>query len=178
VTERRRHPLPGEVVRGVVAVEEVGEEPAGTGLPGDATEVDDVRGNPHACVVVEIAGFAELDCERVDTRQSGVSGGDVLRELFGVVVRREASFVRFKVAPHAVAEEEIQPLVVITPRQLGEQLLDGGGIVSGDGGVADFSKGKQAVADVGGEAGYAAVEVAAGGGVAGEIGAFEKFKAG
>ena len=74
-------PLPGEVIAGRVPVQEVLEETACAGLPPDAPKVNDVGGEPHAGVVVEVAGGLKADHKGVHAGEgdggAGEAGGQI-----------------------------------------------------------------------------------------------------
>jgi hypothetical protein len=160
------HPLPGEIVGGGVAVEQVREEPARASLPLDAAPVHHVGGQPHAGVIVEIAGVAKFFAESIHAGEAGGGIGDVGRHFRGVV--RVAGFVGLAVLPDAAAPGGVEALPIVAPSEFADKFGGLGGV--GDAGLGEAAgtvERDEPVTDVGRKPGDEAVEVVAGAGVAG-----------
>ena len=167
VAERARHPLPRQIIAGRIAIKQVLQKPTGTGLPGYLAPVDDVGGQPHAGVVVQIAGAGELIGKGIHTGQVGLAGADVVGELAGVVLGRVAGFVGLAVLPDAVADVGVDALPVVAPGQFVDELLPLIGVFDAiPDGITHLGEAEYAVADIGAEARDGAIEGIAGSGVA------------
>ena len=125
MAEAAGHPLPAEVVAGGIAIEQVPQEPARPGLPAHASPVHHVGRQPHAGVVVQPARAHQLCREGIDAGQAGGGGRQVRGEVGGVGLGRVAGLQRFAIIPDAVAPLAPEPLPVIAPAELGDQLLAG-----------------------------------------------------
>ncbi len=109
------NPLPGEIVAGGVAIEEVVEEPLRTGLPTYAEPMREVGGDPHAGVVVEISGGGEFSGKGVDAAQGSGTGDDCFGDFGAEVAGGEAGFWGFAILPDGVADLEVDSLPVVAP---------------------------------------------------------------
>lgn len=65
-----RNPLPAQMVAGQVAVEQVRIQPVGTGAPVDPAQMHHIARQPHARVVVQVAGGIEGAHGGVDHRHA------------------------------------------------------------------------------------------------------------
>ncbi len=109
------NPLPGEIVAGGVAIEEVLEEPVCPGLPAYAEPVGEVSGEPHASVVVKISGGGKFLGKGVDAAEGGGAGSDGFGKVRAEVGGREAGLGSFAILPDAVADLEVDTLPVVSP---------------------------------------------------------------
>ena len=100
-------------------------EPAGPHLPAQPTPVDAVARQPEPGMVVEPAGAHQLDHEGVDAGEAGAGVGQVLRQVAGIGLGGPAGLEGFAALVHPFAPLAPEPLPVITPGELLDQLLAG-----------------------------------------------------
>ena len=155
--ERGGDPLPGEVVGGGVANEQMAQEPAGSGLPADAAEVGDVGGEPQTGEVVQETGGGELAGLGVDAGESSGAVGDVVREC--VAIFGYAGFVGLAVGPNRVADLGIDALPVVAPCEFPHKFR---GVGAGAGGTGPRER-QDTIEDVGAETGDGGIEKVVGG---------------
>ena len=157
VCKGRGYPLPGEVITGRVAVNQVLQKPSGTGLPPDFPPVDDIRGKPHASMIMQIASFSQLAREAVHARQFGRALDDICGQLGKVIARSIACFIGFAVLPDAIAELHVEPLPVVAPCQFVDELGGLLGLIdSMQSIIAYLRQCKDTVAKIGGQPGHIA----------------------
>ena len=159
------HPLPGEVIAGRIAVDEVAQEPIGPGPPVDATNVHQPGREPHPLVVVEVAGVEQPARECVDARHARRGRGDVGRQVRrpGRARHRRRRLDR---RPDAVPDRALDAVPVVAPGQLRDELLRAGRAAGNrEGSIPDLRQTEHTVADPGGEPGHPSADVVPGHGV-------------
>ena len=108
-------------------------EPAGPHLPAQPPPVDPVARQPQPGVVVEPAGTHQLVHEGVDAGEARAGVGQIGGQGGGVGLGGPAGLEGFAALVHPFAPLAPEPLPVITPGELLDQLLAGmaGGAVPG-----------------------------------------------
>ena len=118
------------------------------GLPLDAPEVDDVCGEPHAGVVVEVAGGFEVGHKAIHAGEGGGGVREVGGQIGFVIGWAETGFGFFTVEPDAVTQLLVEALPVVSPGKFGDELF--GVATCFQGLAARLSQGENAVAEIGG----------------------------
>ena len=163
-------PLPGQVVAGRVGIDQMLEEPAGTGLPADAPPMHRIGGQIHPRVVVEIACLSQGRDKLVDAGHTGLAIGDIGGQ-FGIIFAGiKTGLVGFNIRPDALGMGQIEPLPVIAPGQFLNEFLSLFRVRDrGERGIADLVEAEDAMPDIGRQAGYSAIEMVATGGIGARV---------
>ena len=122
VAEGAGHPLPAQMVAGRVAIQQVLQEPVGSGFPVDPSPVHDPGGHPHAGVVVQPAGCHQLITEAIHAGQPRAPCPHIGRQLPGIGPGVMARFERFLIVMDAIPQIEPHPLPEVPPAEFVDQL--------------------------------------------------------
>ena len=104
-----------------VAVQQMAVQPIGTGSPMHLAQMHHVAGQPHARMVVQVAGGIQLAHRRVDGRHAGAAFADVGRQRGGIGTGPQVGAAH--VVQQLVALAAPDMVKKLAPRELEHQLV-------------------------------------------------------